>query len=347
MSSSTFNSKLSLKRAGLLVILAAALFLFFDRGLFFLLRETSFYFYQKSSLGKDYYGKTTFLKKNQFNTLILGSSRTKEGILPLHLFENLGLRAYNAGSPGRYPQFHYYFYLKFKQENGIPRIVIIGMDYFIFSKESNLNQLQIVKGETPPDIQRIDHKNITNPASQLLSKISLLFRSKKELDTFIMDIIDFTAMHVEKPNSRQIVPAGVSSYQGLFGRVPEESRVKPSQWETSPYSPFPGIEGNYLKMLLDELREDRVRVFLVGIPDYINIYATNIEHEAYAADIARLAQTYPRVIFINYNTPEHFSLSNPDFFVDGRYGERISHLSVFGAKNLNKKLCQDIKKYLR
>lgn len=347
MNSSIFNSKTHIARFLLTACLAGILFFLMDRGLFFLLREAAYDFYSSGNVGKDWYGKTEVVKKNYFNTLIMGTSRTKEGIHPVYIFEKLGYRAYNAASPGRYPQFNYLFYQQFKKRNGVPKVVILGIDYFLFSKDSNRRQLLELKGDRQSTPRRIDYQEARNPNSRFLSSISLLYRTKPLLDQYFADAVDALAVKFEGKGNKNVLPAGISKYTGLYGSVPNHKAPPPPHWPKSPYTPFPGKEGEFFKKLLDQLRRDRVKVFLVGIPDYIKVFETNHQHRKLVEDIERLASQYMNVRYFNYNTPDAFELDNPHLFVDGDYGKRISHLSVFGSKMLTLKLCNDIQKLFR
>ena len=88
-------------------------------------------------------------------------------------------------------------------------------------------------------------------------------------------------------------------------------------------------------------------MFLVNIPEYINTYHTNFEREKYQADITSLAAEYHNVVFLNFNSKEAFDLSNPAYFRDGKYGHWNSHVSIYGAYYLSKKLANSLKKYIQ
>ena len=225
--------------------------------------------------------------------------------------------------------------------------MILGIDYFLFSKDSNRRQLLDLQGERTKGKHRINYHDVTNPNSKFLSRISLLYRTKATLDQFFADAVDALAVRFESKGNKNVLPAGVSKYTGLYGSVPNHTSPPPPHWPKSPYTPFPGKEGTFFKQLLDTLRRDRVKVFLVGIPDYIKVFETNHQHRKLVEDVERLASQYMNVVYFNYNTPQSFELDNPHLFVDGDYGKRISHLSVFGSKMLTYKLCSDIKKYFQ
>lgn len=325
--------------------LAILLFLLFDRGLFFLLREGAYRFHQNSQPKKDWYGHSSWIKKKYYNTLILGTSRTKEGIHPIYLYKQLGLRAYNAASPGRYPKFNYLFYQDFKKRNGKPGIVIYGIDYFLFSKTSSPGQLQQLRGEGRGMVKRIDYRQAVNKSAPFFSRISLLFRTKPDIDQFFADCIDYLSVIWEDQENKDILPAGISTYTGLYGTIDTQTRQPPATWDKAPYKAFPGKEGNYFRRLLEELREDRVRVFLVVLPDYYQVYETNHEHDKFHQDMDGISKRFRNVVYFNYNSPRQFDLKNPAYFSDGEYGNRISHLSVYGSKILSLKLCRAIRQY--
>ncbi len=226
-----------------LVGVGVVLFVLFDRGVFFLLRETAFGFYRSSQPKKDWYGQSSWFKKNYFNTLIVGTSRTKEGIHPLYLYEQLGLRAYNAASPGRYARFNYLFYREFKRQNGKPKIVIYGIDYFLFSKTSSPGQLQQLRGEGKAAVKRIDHRQAANKGSPLFNRVSLLFRTKPHLDQYFADTVDYLSMALENRQNRDILPAGISTYIGLYGTVKDQDNQPSPNRERPPISPFPVKRG--------------------------------------------------------------------------------------------------------
>lgn len=300
-------------------------------------------FYARAEVGKDYYGKTEFIRPGAYNCLIAGTSKAKEAVMPLYLYERLGLRALNAASPGRYPRYHEQYYQTFRQLNGPPALCLYGMDYFTFGKESNEKQLQALLG------QKKEGKTwylgeMKNPASLFWSRISHLYRAKPEIDALWVDLLDYLAFRhplVEKPD---LTPGGISLYKGLYGTVSPDNLLPPPQWQKSAYEASPGVEGDYFVKLLDALRRDRVLVVLVIFPEFRPVWETNHEHDRQLADLQKLGRGYPNLFILDYNRPERFELDNPALFADGRYGERISHLSVFGAERLAGMLASDIRR---
>ena len=341
MNSSISVSK-SLWRKGAAVVLVSVVCLFlFDRLFYLTLAHLAGRFYSKAEVGQDWYGQTEFIRPGFYNALIVGSSRAKEAVMPIYLYNQMGIRAQNNASPGRYPRYHYEHYLRFRKKNGPPQLYIYGLDYFTFTKESNEKQLQgLIGGEKPRKVWNASE--MKNPDSSFWSRLSLLYRAKKEIDAFFVDLVDYLSFRFPVRASQDKAPGGISTYRGLYGTVPPENRLRPSDWLKTAYEPLPGVEGEYLVRLLEELRRDRVVVLLLVPPEYIAVYETNHEHERQMEDLRKLENRYQNVFVLDYNNPRVFELDNPALFADGRWGERVSHLSVFGAERLAQMLAQDI-----
>ena len=326
---------------------ALLLFILFDRILFFSLRESMFRFYQKNNYEKNVFGRLQFIKKNYFNTLIMGTSRTEYSIHPIYLYQSLGLKALSVAKRERYPKFHYNFYVQYKKKYGKPRLLIYGTDYFMFRRNSAVSEMNLVTDQKKKQIKRLPYKKMTNPNSPLFSRVSLLFRSRRKVDSFVTDILDYLTFIYESKVKGDALPPGISHFKGWPGKIRPEDQREPIKWEKSPYSRFPGREGEYFRKLLDELKKDRVKVFLVNIPEYINTYRTNFEQEKYQSDIKNLAAKYRNVEFLNFNSTKLFDLSNPVYFRDGKFGDWNSHLSIYGAYYLSQKLSQRLKQYIK
>lgn len=329
---------------GLIVFLTSALFLLLlDRGFYRLLSFLAEEFYNQAEVGRDWYGQTQFNRPGFYNTLIAGTSRAKEGIMPLYLYNELGLLAQNNASPGRYPRYHYEHYLKFRSQNGPPSIYIYGLDYFTFAKESNGKQLQgLLGGTRQAKAWKLEEMN--NPASPTWSRISHIYRAKKELDAFFVDFLDYLSFRYPVRARGDLNPGGISRYKGLYGTVPPKDRLRPARWQKAAYDPLPGVEGSYFIKLLEALRRDRVLVVLLILPEYIAVHETNYQHDRQRDDLRPLERRFQNVFVLDYNQSGRFELDNPALFADGRWGERISHLSIFGAERLGRMLAEDIRK---
>ena len=102
-----------------------------------------------------------------------------------------------------------------------------------------------------------------------------------------------------------------------------------------------------MKLLFDELERDGVKVFLIGIPDFIGTYETNVQKDLFTTDMRSLIKSRRGFWFLDYNHPDKFDLNNGDNFKDGRYGHENSHLSYYGSIPFNKMLADDIAKIIK
>jgi len=335
------KNKMNIKRILYFAALTLIIFFIFDRAAYLLFRNISNQFYRESQPDSET-GKISEEVKNYYDTLILGSSRTRQGIHPWYLYRDLGLKAYKNARAGQYLKYNYYYYNLFKKKYKTPGYLIYGYDYFIFRLKSSrrrMNNLSDRQEEMAADTG-------SEPMAPLLNITrypSLLLLKKEQINTFWIDLID----HLSKEEKAIDHGNLISGFRGAKTSIPKDLLKEPLTWEKKNYVGYPGHEGKYLDLLFDQLEADQVQVFLVILPDFISVYRTNFEREAFIREAESLFRKYPNVTILNYYSPEKFDIHNPRYFRDGKYGIINSHLSFYGAKILNKKLCRDIKKIIR
>ncbi|MCK4762244.1 MAG: hypothetical protein KAW12_08605 [Candidatus Aminicenantes bacterium] len=325
MSLSIYSSKI---RAYSVRVFLFFLFLFlFDRGLFFLIKKAEAAFYDESGFEMKF---SRYVKNKKFSTLILGTSRTYAGIHPRYMSEKLGRKAFREAQYGKGPEYNYYFYQMYKKHAGVPKAVIYGIDYFIFSSKSNkrwLSRFGNVYGEV-----------------DFFFHISLLVKYKPRIDDFLNNIL--TQLQ-EEAQGRQSKGNFIKA-QKFIGIDPKKNNLitkKPARFKKHQYRKFPGKEGRYLKKLLDELAQDKVTVILVSLPDYYGTFVSHGQRRVFNREIRKLARKYKNTHFLNYNRLDTFPLKRMDYFRDGGYGKMNSHLSKKGGKVFNDMFLEDIKKF--
>jgi len=337
-----------IRGVGLGLILAVS-FLALDRLLFLALREGMAGYY-RSARADPMPWKTPY-GLGQGQALVLGTSRTQNGLVNFVLSRALGMKVYKEAAPGHFPQYNYYFYSKYKQKFGKPALVIYGLDYFMFEKESH--SLNLVRLDPSLAVKKISPRGSVNPNSPFLSRASWLFRMKPNIDKFLVDLTAFDRV-TESPDPDQ-EPERVRPNSDRAPEPLPKKRVlprKPAVWHKRPYGSFPGKEGAYFAQLLQELDRDSVPTFVAFIPEYIGSYETNFEHGKFRDDIRRLAEPLGFVAVLDFNRPEKFDLKNPDYFGDPiGWGISNCHMVDKGARVFSRALATEIllriKKILR
>jgi hypothetical protein len=326
----------------LLGFLIFLFFLFlFDRGLFYIIQSIENNYYKRKNFKKIFWQRKDFnknfmkLPKNTYSTLIMGSSRTYRGIHPYYIHKRLKQNAFKIAKAKIGVKFNYYFYKEYKKYAGVPRVIIYGVDYFIFTKRSAENFLRFIGVE---DIRKNNYKN----------GALLLLSNKEKIDTFFNNMLDtlnqvYTS-NVDAHGSKEIqIIDPFTGYDG--GKI--LNKHKPPRFNTFYYTHYPGEEGIYFTKLLKECEADGVQVILVLLPDYIGTYTSNFQEKAFKKDIQRLTRFYKKVFIYDYNDPKVFPLQNTGYFLDGGYGKTNSHLSRKGARLFNRMLVKDLKKHYR
>lgn len=324
------------------LVFVLSLFLF-DRGLFSLIQMLEDAFYTKKDFGMLFARKRDFNKnflkipKGTYDTLIMGSSRTHRGIHPHYIHKRLGKTAFKIARGKTKPKFNYLFYNEYKKVAGIPEVVIYGVDYFIFKKETDPLFLQYIAKE---------EKQKPNAG------VSLLIGNKTRIDGLLTNILEKFAAAPETAvlpaqkgqKENKDIPV-IDPFIGYGKRNLEPINTKkPTRFKTFEYVPYPGGEGTWFLRLLRELEKDGVTTALVILPDYIGTYESNFQQEAFRKDIRERVKSFRNVYLFDYNRPGKFRLSDPAYFLDGGYGKTNSHLSRKGARVFNRMLAKDLKK---
>lgn len=299
----------------------------FDRLSSFLIFEYNHIFFSDNNFEARI---TDHLQRNNYNALIMGSSRTYEGIHPSFL-KSQELSPFKWGFAGFGPKYNYYFYKLYKKIKKKPKVVILGVDYFIYTLFSSPSALAELNAG--PD------KGFT---LNYLDPSILLLKNKRKIDVVLKDIIR-SLSHVENFPFRDIDK--IQSYTGSTKMGLKNYKVhteRSGSFKGSAFTKPPGSEGEYFFKMLDELREDKVNLILVVIPEYIGTFRTNKFQRIFRMHLKKLKKEYDNIRVLNYNYIKKFDLGDDSLFLDGGYGYTNSHLSKKGAKVFNRMLKKDL-----
>jgi hypothetical protein len=316
-------------------LLSFVLFLFlFDRLLFVMIKRAEWSFYNHispSSLSEKF---SQISNKDEYKILIFGTSRTYDGIHPAYIQNQLGIKAFKEAFVAKGPMYNYYFYQEYKKIMGIPRVVIYGVDYFIYNQTS----------------ERYLMKRFNTDVTDALyynRGISMLLANKGKIDNFSNTFLNNLQKNLWNEASFLVEHDNTLMENYLGETITGDIDTKePPQYDKVFFFRYPGLEGVYLSRLLEELHRDNVTVLLISLPDYIGTLLTNNCQGEYQSAFRYYQQKYDNVHFIDYNQVKIFDLTNPAYFINGGYGKTNSHLSRAGAEILNRLLINDLRKYL-
>jgi hypothetical protein len=150
-------------------------FLFlFDRGLYYVIFRAEASMYSQNEFEQQF---EKYMSGKSFNTLIFGTSRSFEGINTTYLERKTKQRAFKETFQGKGPKYNYYFYNVYKKYAGIPKVVIYGVDYFIYTVESDPKWMARFASTEP------------KKSFGLFSSPLLLLKNKKKIDNFHNNIL--------------------------------------------------------------------------------------------------------------------------------------------------------------
>ena len=333
-------------RAGLLIVLFAAAFLFFDRALFSLLRSSALGYYRslatEGTLGLE---RRAIYGQGASDLLYFGTSRARHALdFPL-LAARLKMRVIREAEIGHFPQYSYYFYERYRRDRRKPGLVVYGLDYFMFEKKTlpqDLAQLGI-----RIDDQSLSPRTAANPSSPLLSRVSWLFRLKPEIDTYLAQAMSFGASF-QPQDGDGLEPKWLRSKRRKHApnAGQDSPGPRPPRFSRRPYRGFPGDEGDYLERLLAQFEREGIPVIFFLIPDYIATNETNLELEKFKADARRLAARHSNIRVLDFNTAARFDLDERANFLDGDWGKSNCHLSPKGTAELTRRFIPELRRIL-
>lgn len=320
-------------------------FLLFDRLLFFAVRREQRAAFERQGLlsifilKRGFYRNFYEIPRGTFDTLIMGSSRTQRGIHPYYLYKYLKLNSFRIAGAKCKPRFNMIFYEQYKKHAGAPRLLIYGVDYFLFKLKTNAPFLDRFQGEVEPPYSR-------GP--------SLLWANKNQNDEFLADLLeslggnDAVEAGTAGQRHRTDLPPSAAHIDTFVGyrKLSPIDPLRPPRFRKYSYVPFPGKEGEWFLKLLQELERDGVTVVLVSLPSHIGTCESNFQRREFMADLGRLVKPFANVHVLDYNRPERFDLRADEYFLDGGYGVTNSHLSDRGSRVLNRMLADDLRKIM-
>jgi hypothetical protein len=310
------------------------LFFLFDRLFFALIKkgESSFYGHISPYSLSDKFSQIK--SKSDYKILIFGTSRTYDGIHPRYIQDQLGVKAFKEAFVGKGPMYNYYFYQEYKKTMGIPRIVIYGVDYFLYNITTERYWMQRFSAD------------VIN-ANYFDQGVSMLFANKAHFDKFCNTFLN----HLQDSlwNSQNFLIEQDNTLMENYLGVDNSGDVdtqEPPRYKKVIFFQYPGREGVYFSKLMEELNRDKVTVLLLSLPDYVGTYWTNQFHGLYLRAFRYYQKKYDNVHFHDYNNFRKFDIENPAYFINGGYGRTNSHLSRSGSEILNRIFLKDLRKYL-
>ncbi len=273
--------------------------------------------------------------KPAYQWLILGTSRTFEALHPALIAKQAGIRAFKEASKGKGLRYHYGFYRLYREVVGKPRLVIYGLDYFMFANPSD-----------PGLLRRFGGRAGRASAPATLWPPLLTVAHKAENDQTILRILEQLQLRLTSAMGEFDPNDDVADMEAYTGRTDSrvDERPAPRGFPTVGYARYPGLEGEYLTRLLRAWQDDGVPVVLVYPPDYEATRLTNIEHDQLIAEIRRLTATCAICAVLDYSAPARFPTSNAAFFWDGGFGNPNSHLSKAGAEAFARAFLPDVRR---
>jgi len=261
------------------------------------------------------------LRRGEPDVLILGTSRTYEGIQAPLFRQTWGLRTLKEASFGKGPRYHQLFYQAYRRQAPPPGLVVYGVDYFLYAIQSNRRWLGRLEPNVWGEIPDWGHP-------------LWLLDQRQRIQEFWTNGVALLNLWGRR-EGYQGEPLGLSRlqyYRGAPGSGLKGSRERPRNVFPVLFPQPPGREGECFHQLLDQWCREGVPVALVILPDCRGTYETNTQKSLLVSNLQDLIAGKENVWLLNGNRPEVFPIDDPTLFLDGGYNNPNSHLNARGAR---------------
>ncbi|WBW98641.1 hypothetical protein [Oceanirhabdus sp. W0125-5] len=246
--------------------------------------------------------------KKEYNMIILGNSRMYRGVNP----EMFGISAYNFSHDNDTYNQMYYKLLYLEKENKLPKVVLLGTDYFQFSFISDTRNFvykslldkEYIK-DYSFDFNKYMNIRMTTLQKNLILRVESIFKNENVNRPFMRE-------------NGQFIYHGKGSQTKTFNRSSE----------------MKDIQKDYYEKILEFCRDKNIKVIVVMPP------LRKIELEDYQVDYLNEFNNYinksigEEGIYLNYTYDKRFNI---DDFWD------ITHLDKKGADKFSKMLWDRLK----
>lgn len=269
--------------------------------------------------------------KADYQWLVLGTSRTYEAIHPAAIERAFGVKAFKSAGRGKGPRYQYEFYRLYAPMFGAPRVLLLGIDAFMFGIRSD-----------DPYLRDLDRASAHEASSSLLWPPLRLAAHRREVASAVLRILERLQFELT-PDDPQLSVGLMQAYTGTVPVRPP-AQAQPASYPTVPYDRFPGLEGEYFLKLIEACQSDGVTVVLIYPPDVIGTRRTHQDHDAFIEEIRGLVKNCAGCFVLDYGDDSRFPSADPRQFIDGGYGVTNSHLSKAGAEAFAALWMPDVKR---
>jgi hypothetical protein len=272
-------------------------------------------------------------RKPDYEWLVLGTSRTYEALHPSAIERAFGVKAFKSAGRGKGPRYQYEFYRLYTPMFGAPRVLLLGIDAFMFGIRSDDPYLRQLEREASPGAQ-----------ASLFWPPLRLAAHRREVTSAVLRILERLQFELT-PDDPQFSVELMQAYAGTVPARPPE-QAEPASYVRVPHDGFPGAEGEYFQKLIAACMADGVTVVLIYPPDVVGTQRTHEDHAAFLDEIRGLVKDCPACFVLDYGEPSRFPSADIRYFIDGAYGVTNSHLSKAGAEAFAEFWVPDVKRIL-
>lgn len=295
---------------------------------------------ESNALSLEKYNTMSTLTKN-YNRIILGDSRSHQGVNPKILDKNSSYITYNLAAPGMQTPFMYYIAKRFIKEQHVPKQIVVNMSFYLLGGQQWMKDIYF-KHYVPTVEETLDsYSNNLN----YYFKDAIIWYAKTHIPSVkhegriskaLSNFDQIPKMYKESYKARQILFN--ENNQGYMTRGEHHigDKIKLAEWNTKFHLGY-STYLNYMRLFFNLSNTYDTNIYIYEFPwpkAYRNSKNHKKVHEFYTNMIKEIASEYPNVYYIENN----------NLFLEHKYFVDPLHVNNSGAELLSKQLANTLNK---
>ena len=307
----------------------ALVWFFIAVALTYVVRELEYYGIRKNKQGLFAKYNTCFVEKNNFDLLIIGSSRAESHFRPDIIDSATGLNSYNAGMPGATLPFMEGTLEAYLENSEAPKYIILNLDYhrFIASEDT----IRSFPGYFPylgnnALYRKFSEQDKRFPFFKWIPFYSMPYFNSRYFDNAMRGYLNIPGKYD-------------TSYIKGYTPIPVQYNGDLDTVTYKPYSSFlkPASEKS-LHAIIDICHKKNIQLIMVMSPIYYRLTESIVNEKDIASDFQKLSDK-ENFILIDYSlTPICY---NKNLFSDE------DHLNRLGALQFSRIFVKDLTQYIK
>jgi hypothetical protein len=288
---------------------------------------------ESNALAPEKFNNLSELSEN-YNRIIIGDSRSHQGVDPMVLDKNSDFKTYNLAAPGMQTPFMYYSAKKFIDNHGAPKQIVVNISFYLLGGQQWMKDIYF-KHYVPSIEEVLDSysyklRSLNESLKWYVQTHIPSLKYEGRITKVLSDITKLPTMYQESFKARKIMFD--ENYQGYLPRGYShiKDNIKLSNWKMTLHNGY-SLYIKYMERFFNLSNRYDTKIYIYEFPwpeAYKNHQNLKEVREYYSNLIQEVASKFPNVHYV----------TNETLFLPHKYFVDQLHLNSLGAQTLSSQL---------